>query len=114
MSDEDDFRLKAKARKSSSQGSEVSIPASYKGFFQEARFGLVRGKAVSGRQTLTKSATPRTGRFNARGRSRAALERGIGPKQGWRIHKATGDRYRARRAIVKVRVVKLRNAKSSV
>ena len=42
------------------------------------------------------------------------MERGIGPKQGWRVHKATGDRNRARRAIVKVRVVKLRNAKSSV
>jgi len=114
MSDEDDFRLKAKARKSSSQSAEVHIPASYKGFYQEARIALVRGKAVSGRRTLTKPATPRTGRFNARGRGRAALERGIGPKQGWRVHKATGDRYRARRAIVKVRVVKLRNAKSSV
>ena len=114
MTHEDDFRLRAKARKSSSRGSEVNIPASYKGFYQEARIALVRGKAVSGRRTLTKPATPRTGRFNARGRGRAALERGIGPKQGWRIHKATGDRYRARRAIVKVRVVKLRNAKSSV
>ena len=114
MSDEDDFRLKAKARKSRSQFGEVHIPASYKGFYQEARIALVRGQAVSGRRTLTKPATPRTGRFNARGRGRAALERGIGPKQGWRIHKATGDRYRARRAIVKVRVVKLRNAKSSV
>ena len=114
MTHEDDFRLKAKARKSSSRGSEVHIPASYKGFFQEARIALVRGKAVSGRRTLTKPATPRTGRFNARGRGRAALERGIGPKQGWRVHRATGDRYRARRAIVKVRVVKLRNAKSSV
>ena len=114
MSDEDDFRLRAKARKSSSRGAEVHIPANYKGFFQEARIALVRGKAVSGRRTLTNPATPRTGRFNARGRGRAALERGIGPKQGWRIHRATGDRYRARRAIVKVRVVKLRNAKSSV
>ena len=114
MTHEDDFRLRAKARKTSSRSAEVSIPAGYKGFFQEARIALVRGKAVSGRRTLTKPATPRTGRFNARGRGRAALERGIGPKQGWRVHKATGDRYRARRAIVKVRVVKLRNAKSSV
>ena len=114
MSDEDDFRLRAKARKSSSRGAEVNIPANYKGFFQEARIALVRGKAVSGRRTLTIPSKPRTGRFNSRGRGRAALERGIGPKQGWRIHKATGDRYRARRAIVKVRVVKLRNAKSSV
>jgi len=114
MTHEDDFRLKAKALKSSRRGSEVSIPANYKGFFQEARIALVRGKAVSGRRTLTKPASPRTGRFNARGRGRAALERGIGPKQGWRVHRATGDRYRARRAIVKVRVVKLRNAKSSV
>ena len=114
MSDENDFRLRAKARKSSSRGAEVNIPANYKGFHQGVRIALVRGKAVSGRRTFTKPATPRTGRFNARGRGRAALERGIGPKQGWRIHKATGDRYRARRAIVKVRVVKLRNAKSSV
>ena len=114
MSDEDDFRLRAKARKSSSRGVEVHIPANYKGFFQEARIALVRGKAVSGRRTLTIPSKPRTGRFNARGRGRAALERGIGSKQGWRIHRATGDRYRARRAIVKVRVVKLRNAKSSV
>jgi len=114
MSDEDDFRLRAKARKSSSRGAEVNIPASYKGFHQGVRVALVRGQAVSGRRTLMKPAKPRTGRFNARGRGRAALERGIGPKQGWRIHRATGDRYRARRAIVKVRVVKLRNAKSSV
>ena len=114
MSDEDDFRLRAKARKISSRGAEVNIPANYKGFFQEARIALVRGKAVSGRRTLTVPSKPRTGRFNSRGRGRAALERGIGPKQGWRIHKGTGDRYRARRAIVKVCVVKLRNAKSSV
>ena len=114
MSDEDDFRLRAKARKTSSRGVEVRIPANYKGFFQETRIALVRGQAVSGRRILMKPATARTGRFNARGRGRAALERGIGPKQGWRIHRATGDRYRARRAIVKVRVVKLRNAKSSV
>jgi len=114
MTDEDDFRLKAKARKSSSRGAEVNIPANYKGFHQGVRAALVRGQAVSGRRTLMKPVTPRTGRFNARGRGRAALERGIGPKQGWRIHRATGDRYRARRAIVKVRVVKLRNAKSSV
>ena len=92
----------------------MNIPANYKGFFQDARIALVRGKAVSGRRTLTIPSKPRTGRFNSRGRGRAALERGIGPKQGWRVHKATGDRYRARRAIVKVRVVKLRNAKSSV
>ena len=114
MTHEDDFRLRAKARKSSSRGSEVNIPANYKGFHQGVRAALVRGQAVSGRRTVTKPATPRTGRFNARGRGSAALERGIGPKQGWRIHKATGDRYRARRAIVKVRVVKLRYAKSSV
>jgi len=82
MSDEDDFRLKAKARKSSSRGAEVHIPANYKGFHQGVRATLVRGQAVSGRRTLMNPAKPRTGRFNARGRGRAALERGIGPKQG--------------------------------
>ena len=114
MSDEDDFRLRTKARKSSSRGAEVNIPTNYKGFHEGVRAALVRGKAVSGRRTMTIPSKPRTGRFNSRGRGRAALERGIGPKQGWRIHRATGDRYRARRAIVKVRVVKLRNAKPSV
>jgi len=49
MTNEDDFRLRAKAK---SRPAEVNIPASYKGFFQEARIGLVRGKAVSGRRTL--------------------------------------------------------------
>ena len=114
MSDEEGFRLRPKARKSRHPAAEVHVPANYKGFYQEARIALIRGKAASGRRTLTKPAKPRTGRFNARGRGRAALERGIGPKQGWRIHRAIGDRYRARRAIVKVRVVKLRNVKSSV
>ena len=114
MSDEDDFRLRAKACKTRHPSAEVHIPANYKGFYQEARIALIKGKVASGRRTLTKPAKTRTGRFNARGRGRAALERGIGPKKGWRIHRATGDRYRARRAIVKVRVVKLRNAKSSV
>lgn len=114
MTNEDDFRLRAKARKFNSRGAEVNIPANYKGFHQGVRAALIRGKAISGRRTMTVPSKQRTGRFNARSRGRAALDRGIGPKQGWRIHRATGDRYRARRAIVKVRVVKLRNAKSSV
>jgi hypothetical protein len=42
MSDEDDFRLKAKARKSSSRGAEVNIPANYKGFHQGVRAALDR------------------------------------------------------------------------
>ena len=57
------------------------------------------------------SVSPLCGESHAPASARAALERGIGPKQGWRVHRATGDRYRARRAIVKVRVVKFRNAK---
>ncbi len=114
MSDEDDFRLRTKARKSNSRAVEVGIPANYKGFHEGIRAALMRGKAVSGRRTLTVPSKPRKGRFNSRGRGRAALERGIGPKQGWRAHEATGDCYRARRAIVKVRVVKLRKAKSSI
>ena len=41
MSDEDVFRLRAKARKSSSRGAEVHIPANYKGFHQGVRAALV-------------------------------------------------------------------------
>jgi len=95
MSHEDDFRIRAKARQSS-RSVEVTITKSYKGFYEGSRAALVRGKAVSGRRTLT------------------IPSKRICPKQGWRIQRSTGDRFRARRAIVKVRVVKLRNAKSSV
>ena len=50
MTNEDDFRLRAKARKTTDRTAVVNTPASYKGFFQEARIALVRGKAVSGRR----------------------------------------------------------------
>ena len=114
MTDENDFRIKPGPRKQSSRSAEVSIPKDYRGFYRTLNGSLAKTKATTGRRSSVKPAKPRTGRFNARGRGRAALARGIGPKQGWRIHRATGDRYRARRAIVKVRVVKLRNAKPSV
>ena len=68
-------------------------------------------KRTSGRSTWAKPANPRTGRFNARGRGRAALARGIGIPQGWVTR--GGMRYRGRRAIVKVSVVKLRGRKTS-
>jgi hypothetical protein len=68
-------------------------------------------KKTSGRSTWAKPATPRTGRFNARGRGRAALARGIGPKKGF--VNAKGSLWRARKAIVKVSVVKLRGHKTS-
>ena len=68
-------------------------------------------KRTSGRSTWAKPATPRTGRFNARGRGRAALARGIGIPQGWVTR--GGMRFRGRRAIVKVSVVKLRGRKTS-
>ena len=62
MSDEEDFRLRAKARNTATHTVEVNIPASYKGFFQECRIALVRGQAVSGRRTMTTPSKPRTGR----------------------------------------------------
>ena len=111
MSDENDFRIKPGPRKKSSGSTETYAPNPNRSFLRDVNRGLAKTKATTGRRTYAKSKTPRTGRFNARGRGRAALARGIGPQQGWRIHKATGERYRARRAIVKVRVVKLRNAK---
>ncbi len=114
MTDENDFRIKPGPSKQSRASWEVHIPKDYRGFHRTLNGSLAKTKAATGRRSSVKPAKPRTGRFNARGRGRAALAKGIGPKQGWRIHRATGDRYRARRAIVKVRVVKLRNAKASV
>jgi len=69
-------------------------------------------KRSSGRKSYIKPSKPRTGRFNARGRGRAALAAGIGPKQDWQTFDGDPMRFRARRAIVKVRVMKLRGGKA--
>jgi len=70
-------------------------------------------KRSSGRRSYAKpSNKPRTGRFNARGRGRTALAAGIGPNRSWQTFDGCNIRYRSRRAIVKVRVMKLRGGKA--
>ena len=111
MSDtrDDDFHLRPGGRaRRDKRASEIGKPQSLTR--QIARAGGI-AKRTSGRSTWRKSTAPRTGRFNARGRGRAALARGIGIPQGWVTR--GGMRYRGRRAIVKVSVVKLRGRKTS-
>jgi len=69
-------------------------------------------KRSSGRRTYAKPSKPRTGRFNARGRGRSALAAGIGPNRSWQTFDGSSIRYRSRRAVVKVRVMKLRGGKA--
>jgi len=69
-------------------------------------------KRSSGRKSYAKPSKPRTGRFNARGRGRSALAAGIGPNRSWQTFDGCNIRYRSRRAIVKVRVMKLRGGKA--
>jgi len=69
-------------------------------------------KRASGRRTYAKPSKPKTGRFNARGRGRSALAAGIGPNRSWQTFDGSNIRYRSRRAVVKVRVMKLRGGKA--
>jgi type IV secretory pathway VirD2 relaxase len=60
---------------------------------------------------LGKPASPRaTGRFNSRGRG-AKFSRGAGHSSGWSVDPASKMRVRARRVMVKARIVKLTGAK---
>lgn len=105
----DDFHIRPGGRaKRDRPAREIARPKSLTR--QIAKAGGI-AKRTSGRSTWAKPATPRTGRFNARGRGRAALARGIGIPQGWVT--CGGMRFRGRRAIVKVSVVKLRGRKTS-
>jgi len=64
------------------------------------------------RRSYTKPSKPRTGRFNARGQGRSALAACIEPNRSWQTFAGCNIRYRSRRAIVKVRVMKLRGGKA--
>ena len=77
-------------------------------FTARMRKELSIAKRSSGRKSYHKPSKPRTGRFNARGRGRAALAAGIGPNRSWQTFNGDSIRYRSRRAVVKVRVMKLR------
>ena len=130
MAQDDDFIIGGrKTRKSGSQGSPR--PSTSKGsaapqpivklgslsggsmsFTKRLAKDMAIAKRSSGRRTYAKPSKPRTGRFNARGRGRAALAAGIGPNRSWQTFDGSNIRYRSRRAVVKVRVMKLRGGKA--
>ena len=64
-----------------------------------------------GKPTVGRSGQARTGRFNARGRG-AKLAASFPREHGWSFDADTRMRFRARRVMVKARVVKLRGGKS--
>jgi len=82
------------------------------GAYDAAQTAKGVAKRSSGRKSYAKPSKPRTGRFNARGRGRSALAAGIGPNRSWQTFDGCNIRYRSRRAIVKVRVMKLLKPKS--
>ena len=88
------------------------MPGGNISFAARVRKDLSIAKRSSGRKTYSKPSKPRTGRFNARGRGRSAMASGIGPNRSWQTFDGSSIRYRSRRAIVKVRVMKLRGGKA--
>jgi type IV secretory pathway VirD2 relaxase len=64
-----------------------------------SRLGSRRGK------------TPRTGRYNARGRG-AKVMRSLSRDTGWKFDRSSGQRVRMRRVIIKARYVKLKGPQS--
>ena len=78
-------------------------------FLTRVSKSVAKSHAAKGTNRFSKS-KPKTGRFNARGRGRAAYANGIGPSKGWTVQ--GGTKYRARRVVVKARVSKLRGGGS--
>ena len=130
MANDDDFILGGRKTKksSSSQGTPRTqnprggsnqsgiklgaFPNSNMSFTKRLAKDMAIAKRSSGRRTYAKPSKPKTGRFNARGRGRSALAAGIGPNRSWQTFDGSNIRYRSRRAVVKVRVMKLRGGKA--
>jgi hypothetical protein len=79
-------------------------------FLREAQHAVARAGGDPRRMGRARSATPRTGRFNARGRG-AKLAASFPREHGWSLTEG-GMRFRARRVVVKARVVKMRGVGS--
>jgi type IV secretory pathway VirD2 relaxase len=79
-------------------------------FLQQVNRAVARAGGDPRRIGRARNATPKTGRFNARGRG-AKLIAGFPREHGWSLTEG-GMRYRARRVVVKARVVKMRGAGS--
>jgi len=121
MAQDDEFFIDGRtSKRSGSQGSPTqsivklgTLSGGSMSFTKRLAKDMAIAKRSSGRRSYAKpSNKPRTGRFNARGRGRTALAAGIGPNRSWQTFDGCNIRYRSRRAIVKVRVMKLRGGKA--
>ncbi len=83
------------------------MPAENMSFAARVGKDLSIAKRSSGRKTYSKPSKARTGGFNALGRGRAAMASSVGPNRSWQTFDGSSIRYRSRRAVVKVRVMKL-------
>ena len=108
MSRDDDLRFEPRVGRSRGRGDgRARRPLT---FLQEVNRAVARAGGDPRRIGRARSKTPRTGRFNARGRG-AKLASGFPREHGWSLSEG-GMRFRARRVVVKARVVKLRGAGS--
>ena len=108
MKSDDDFRPKlgkSRGKKSTRKARGLTslerqvMRAVGKAGGNPSRLGSRRGK------------TPRTGRYNARGRG-AKVMRSLSRDTGWKFDRSSGQRVRMRRVIIKARYVKLKGPQS--
>ena len=107
MSRDDDTRFEPRPGRSRARGDGRGRPRL--SFMQQVMRAVARAGGDPRRISRSKGAS-RTGRFNARGRG-SALAATFPRERGW-SRPEDGMRWRARRVMVKARVVKLRGGKS--
>jgi len=113
MSHDDDIDFMPRlGRPRAPKGSRARRPLSFQQQVMQAVARVGGDPRRIGKPSGTRTgAAPKTGRFNARGRGAkfaATVPRDI----GWKFDADTGMRFRARRVVVKARVVKMRGADS--
>ena len=113
MSHDDDLDFTPRlGRSRTPKGSRGSRPLSFQQQVMQAVARAGGDPRRIGKPSGVRAKAPaKTGRFNARGRG-AKFAATVPRDSGWKFDADTGMRFRARRVIVKARVVKMRGAES--
>jgi type IV secretory pathway VirD2 relaxase len=110
MSSDDEFVFRPKVGRTRDVGGRAVL-FTHRVIHEIARHGGNPRGLVGGRSVGRDGGPARTGRFNARGRG-AKIVAAFPREHGWGFDNQAGMRFRARRVVVKARVVKIRGTGS--